>query len=378
MDAISTTIDVDVLAAKGGDIKAFERLVFATSATISSIALAIVKDLDASEEVTQQVYISCWKNLSTLKNNASFLPWLRQSTRYAALNYLRDNRTKEKACRAEADEFFAQFVDASSNIECSYQRKEQQIIIRKLLNTLPEETREVLLLYYREEQSTVQVASLLSLSEAAVRQKLSRARSRLKEQLLSKYGKVIVTTTPTIAFTSMALGSLSVSAPAKAAVTASGAGSLGKVSVIGSVKWLFSGATLGAAIGGLAICLGYRVALTAMTDEKAKVRLTRVRNYTLLWLVLSAALLGAAYELTSGWLAPVFAYSLFAIGLVYLTRLNQQIIFANTVDKFACTTMKKRGVRAQKVFTRSGLYGGLLAGMMGVIIGLINSGRMIL
>ena len=51
----------DVLLAMKGDNNAFTRLIQASRNTISSIALAIVKDLDASEEVAQQVYIQCWQ-----------------------------------------------------------------------------------------------------------------------------------------------------------------------------------------------------------------------------------------------------------------------------------------------------------------------------
>ncbi|MBW8312415.1 MAG: hypothetical protein K0M64_10335 [Rhizobium sp.] len=43
-----------------------------------------------------------------------------------------------------------------------------------VLDSLPEESREVLLLYYREGQSSRQVASLLGLQDAAVRKRLSR------------------------------------------------------------------------------------------------------------------------------------------------------------------------------------------------------------
>ena len=74
----------DVKAAQQGDERAFGRLVNASRNTIASIALAITRDLDASEEITQQVFISCWQKLHTLQNAASFLPWARQSARYAA------------------------------------------------------------------------------------------------------------------------------------------------------------------------------------------------------------------------------------------------------------------------------------------------------
>ena len=99
----------DVIAAQHGDESAFNRLVAASRNTIASIALAITRDLDASEEITQQVFINCWQKLHTLKNAASFLPWVRQSARYAAYNYLRDNRLADRVGGEEADALFAAY-----------------------------------------------------------------------------------------------------------------------------------------------------------------------------------------------------------------------------------------------------------------------------
>ena len=109
----------DVLLAMKGDNNAFTRLIQASRHTISSIALAIVKDLDASEEVAQQVYIQCWQKLNTLKSPSSFLPWLRQSTRYAAFNYLRDNRVTDRVGGDEADLLFSQFCQDDGDSEAN-------------------------------------------------------------------------------------------------------------------------------------------------------------------------------------------------------------------------------------------------------------------
>ena len=64
----------DVLAATAGDRSAFERLIASCRHTVTGIALAIVKDLDASEEVAQEVFIYIWQQLGTLREPASFYP----------------------------------------------------------------------------------------------------------------------------------------------------------------------------------------------------------------------------------------------------------------------------------------------------------------
>ena len=59
---------------------------------VAAIALAIVRDVPASEDIAQEAFLSAWQNLRRLQNPASFLPWLRQITRNLARDHLRARR----------------------------------------------------------------------------------------------------------------------------------------------------------------------------------------------------------------------------------------------------------------------------------------------
>src|SRR5439155_6685365 len=94
----TSNLDAWVVAAARGDVDAFARLVSATSSLVSSIALAIVRDLDVSQDVAQDVFLVAWRDLRRLRNPASFLPWLRQMTRHRAQHVL---RARVRAIRRE-------------------------------------------------------------------------------------------------------------------------------------------------------------------------------------------------------------------------------------------------------------------------------------
>ena len=111
MTTIEQHLVPDVLAATQGSVQAYERLVHRCRQTVSGIALAILRDLDASEEVAQDVFIYVWQQLGTLKEPASFLPWVRQITRYRAYNYLRDHRVAQTVRGEEAELLLASFAD---------------------------------------------------------------------------------------------------------------------------------------------------------------------------------------------------------------------------------------------------------------------------
>lgn len=71
---------------------------------------------------------------------------------------------------------------AAEQTEPVFDRTEQRKLFEAVMD-LPEKYRTVLYLYYYEELSIRETAAALKLSQSAVTTRLSRARSKLKEQL---------------------------------------------------------------------------------------------------------------------------------------------------------------------------------------------------
>lgn len=369
----------DVSQAQAGDLAAFSRLIHRYQQTVTGIALAIVKDLDASEEVAQQVFIHVWQQLQTLREPASFLPWLRQITRYRAYNYLRDHKIKQKVSGEEAELLLEQFADPTANIADNLERDEQNALIQQLIDQLPEDSREIVLLYYREEQSSQQVAALLGLSDANVRKKLSRVRELLKDQLLRRCGTVLLTTAPGLGFSSLLASMLVGTSPSAAAATAaaitsqSAAGSA-SAGVLSKIAGLLGGAVIGALGGVLAVIWSMRQVLQQTDDQQERQALLRVRNLTILWLLLCAVLMTFGYELTTGAWAPISSFVLLLLGLLYSMRRVHQIT-APRLAKAAQDPKVARQQQRQKILCLLGTAAGVIAGLAGLIMGLSNSGR---
>ena len=79
--------------------------------------------------------------------------------------------------------------------------REEEAILWRSLEKIPEIYREPLILFYREHQSIERVAEELELSEDAVKQRLSRGRKLLQEQVLSFVEGALQRTSPGKAFT---------------------------------------------------------------------------------------------------------------------------------------------------------------------------------
>ncbi len=101
--------------------------------------------------------------------------------------------------------------------------REEETILWRALERIPDTYREPLILFYREEKSIERVAAELELSEDAVKQRLSRGRKLLHEEVIAFVEGTLSRTAPGQDFSSAVLAML----PAAQAATA-GAGMAGK------------------------------------------------------------------------------------------------------------------------------------------------------
>ncbi|WP_454831639.1 RNA polymerase sigma factor [Pseudoxanthomonas wuyuanensis] len=261
-------LQTELPAAAGGDRHAYGRIVMACQNTVTAIALAITRDVQASEDIAQEAFLKAWQQLDRLKNSTSFLPWLRQITRNLARDHLRGN--SHRPLTGEGAEIaIGMAADPAPTPSEQLLRTEQEIVATEIISALPEDSREALLLYYREGQSSQQVANLLGLSDAAVRKRLSRARGSVREEMLRRFGEFARTSAPGVAFATMVSSALMVAAPAASAAAiigggAVGTGAAGKLGVGGLGASTVNGGVALGALGSVVDGMNLQVALPAM------------------------------------------------------------------------------------------------------------------
>ncbi len=226
-EALLSLIELHLPAAQTGDQVAYGQIVSGCQRGITAIALSIVRDIQTSEDIAQEAFLNAWTNLKALRSSSSFLPWLRQITRNLARDHLR-RRVTERRYDGDMDTILAVVADPTPDTPDLLSRQHEEAVVADLIDDLPEETREILLIYYREGQSSKQVATLLGMQDAAVRKRLSRARQSLRDELLERLGRAALATAPGVAFTALVVAGLSVSQPAAAAIAAGGAAAAGK------------------------------------------------------------------------------------------------------------------------------------------------------
>lgn len=223
--------------ARDGDLAAFERLVERWKQPVCAITLSVLREVSASEDIAQEVFLTAWQKISQLENPDSFGPWIRQIARNQALACLRSTRRREARVVADTDT-----VDATG-AEDAHEERERRRLVQDALDRLPDDAREVMILFYREGQSVQAVATLLELSEGAVKKRLSRARQAIRDDVLPQLAGALAGSAPGLAFTSVVMAS--VKPTTAAAATGSGAALSGSPATlsIGAALLVFVGYT---------------------------------------------------------------------------------------------------------------------------------------
>jgi RNA polymerase sigma factor (sigma-70 family) len=224
-----------VLAARRGDKRAFVEIVSRHQAMVCGIALSILGDFAASEDAAQEAFLTAWRKFAELREPERLRGWLAQIARNSALGHLRRSRPEEPLEHLEGAPDLA--IDLPGPDEAAA-RSEEAALVRETLSKLPEEYRLPLILFYREGHSTRAVAEALGISEDAARQRMSRGREMIREQLAGTVESVLRRTAPTAVFTILiasAIGALAAPAAVAAGVfAAASSAAAGTASAAGS------------------------------------------------------------------------------------------------------------------------------------------------
>jgi zinc protease len=188
-------------AACAGSISAFETLVHQYQAMVSAVAYSTCGDLTQSEDIAQETFLTAWKQRTQLREPNKLSGWLCGIARHLALH------ARQKARNITLDQVAEPAANMVEPSEAAVTREEEKLVWQSL-ESIPETYREPLVLFYREEQSIAEVANALDLSEDAVKQRLSRGRTMLRDQMAELVEGTLRRTKPGKAFTVAVISSI--------------------------------------------------------------------------------------------------------------------------------------------------------------------------
>jgi RNA polymerase sigma-70 factor (ECF subfamily) len=164
------------LRCQAGDSRAFEDLVAVMERPLLYYATSLTGDKDSGLDVLQDVWIRVFRRIGQLKDPGSLKAWLYSITHGIAVDRIRRNSSRERTEAAELEGFDE--ADEPSFAE------EDAAAVHQALNEIGLKHREVLVLYFFEELSMVEIAAIIGCSEGTVKSRIHYAKRAMKEVLM--------------------------------------------------------------------------------------------------------------------------------------------------------------------------------------------------
>ncbi len=147
---------------------------------ILQLAFSYVKNKQIAEDLTQEIFVKCYKSLHTFSGKSKFRTWLWRIASNHCKDYLKSWYNKNV--------YVTDYQPIYDSIQ--WDGVEERVIqdevdgeLAAAVMDLPADYREVIYLFYFEELTIKEISSITEIKENTVKTRLKRAKELLKERL---------------------------------------------------------------------------------------------------------------------------------------------------------------------------------------------------
>lgn len=179
-----------MIRCRNGDMSAFELLVSRYQNAILNFIYRSIGDYHQAEDLSQETFLRVFKSASRYEPRAQFKNWLYR----IAVNLCKnEHRDRQRHGLSSLEDFmtdedgkinYTVLRDFSQMPDVLYEKKEQQILIRQAVDSLPENQRLAIIMVTYQNLRYDEIADTLGCSVSAVKSLIHRARQNLKKLLL--------------------------------------------------------------------------------------------------------------------------------------------------------------------------------------------------
>jgi RNA polymerase sigma-70 factor (ECF subfamily) len=174
-----------VRLAQSGEEAAFEELIRRHQQRVFGLVSGILRRREDVEDVVQQVFLKVFVSLKRFDQRAAFSTWLYKISVNECWDYLRKKKVRPLVYEADLSEEQVSRLDGVVSADRPPQnpmdRAEARDLLERMMEKLPQQDRELLILKEVEGFSVQELAEILELNVNTVKVRLFRARARLME-----------------------------------------------------------------------------------------------------------------------------------------------------------------------------------------------------
>ncbi len=147
---------------------------------ILQLAFSYVKNKEIAEDMTQEIFVKCYRSFHTYSGKSKFRTWLWRIASNHCKDYLKSWYNKNVFSTD-----YQPIYDSiqSHSVEQTVLQEEEDSELAAAVMELPVNYREVIYFYYFEEMSIKEISAVTEIKENTIKTRLKRAKELLKERL---------------------------------------------------------------------------------------------------------------------------------------------------------------------------------------------------
>jgi RNA polymerase sigma-70 factor (ECF subfamily) len=167
--------------ARRGSKEAFGKLITAYQSPVFNIAYRMLGNADEAEQAAQEAFIRAWTRLDSYDPDHKFSTWLLSITSNYCIDQLRKRRAQMLSIEGPLPAHPSLMSESADGPEAQAASGERQESVQQLLETLPDEYKQAVVLRYWYDMSYEEIAEVMETSVSAIKSRLFRARRQMAQ-----------------------------------------------------------------------------------------------------------------------------------------------------------------------------------------------------
>jgi len=148
-----------------GNQHAFDMLVYRWQQPLFNFCLRYIGDYDTAKDIVQKVFLKIYKTLQSLDDHSRFSSWIFKITRNQCLDEIKRKKFENIDCHE-------QLAEETKSQEQTITEKEVSELLKKALQKIPEDQREVIVFKIYHDLKFIEIAEILGISINTVKSRM--------------------------------------------------------------------------------------------------------------------------------------------------------------------------------------------------------------
>lgn len=156
---------------------------------IKRYVFTFMKNHADTDDVTQEVFVTVYQKLHTFQGRSSLKSWIYSIATNKCKDHLRSWQVRNRNLKEKLKRNLSKNQENILSLEDKVVKNSESKELLQQILQLPIKYREVIILYYFYDFSTVEMSKILQTKDATIRTRLRRGRDQLRSMLRSERGE---------------------------------------------------------------------------------------------------------------------------------------------------------------------------------------------